>query len=529
MPAGHVIAVDLARVYATDASGKKKLRRILAWGDPVEVLAVTASRVTVKLTDFEEETDGGFTPVPLEGFIERPKAPLKTADVVVPRKDSRVLRVDFVDVQQGDGAVVETPDGKVVLVDGGDNQLFARYLASRFRGTRDDRPREIDCILVTHGDADHFLGLVEIHRSEAEARLPAKKRLFVHPARVYHNGLVKRPRKGHKEAELLGRTRTVKDPATGKDVTLLTGLEEDLLAVPDSEMNEPFLAWKQTLQAWRKRGAIRFRRLARGDDAAFDFLSSEGVTVEVLGPIPTQVGAVEGLRFLGNPPPGPRVGHESLELGSKGFGGKSASHTINGQSIVFRLRYGGFHFLFAGDLNDEAERTLTSAHNRGELSLQAEVLKVPHHGSADFSGAFLQAVAPVVSIVSSGDESARKEYIHPRATLMGALGRYGRLEEPLVLVTELAAFFSIEGFVDPRFHELTAAGRKAAKLERVLDPARRGRFFALSRTAFGLVMVRTDGQRLLVFTNSGLSSLKEAYAYRLDEWGKPEPATLRQA
>jgi hypothetical protein len=32
-----------------------------------------------------------------------------------------------------DGAVIESSDGKVTLVDGGDNQLFAPYLAGRFR------------------------------------------------------------------------------------------------------------------------------------------------------------------------------------------------------------------------------------------------------------------------------------------------------------------------------------------------------------------------------------------------------------
>ena len=35
----------------------------------------------------------------------------------------------------------------------------------------------------------------------------------------------------------------------------------------------------------------------------------------------------------------------------------------------------------------------------------AEVLKVPHHGSADFSPRMLEAVKPVLSVISSGDES----------------------------------------------------------------------------------------------------------------------------
>jgi len=41
----------------------------------------------------------------------------------------------------------------------------------------------------------------------------------------------------------------------------LTGLEDNLLNVPDTEMNEPFRAWKNALSEYHKRGKITFRRL----------------------------------------------------------------------------------------------------------------------------------------------------------------------------------------------------------------------------------------------------------------------------
>ena len=129
MAAAHVINVDLARVF--DAPEKGKFLRVMAWGDAVEVVRVTAEHVEVKLFTFEE-ADEGFTPVATSGFIV-PPAGVKPSTVVLPKADDRVLRVNFVDVQQGDGAVIETPGGKVILIDGGDNQLFARYLAGRFR------------------------------------------------------------------------------------------------------------------------------------------------------------------------------------------------------------------------------------------------------------------------------------------------------------------------------------------------------------------------------------------------------------
>jgi beta-lactamase superfamily II metal-dependent hydrolase len=524
MAAQHAINVDLAEI--TDAPQKGKFLTILAWGDAVEVLDITSKHVEVRTFKFEK-VDEGFKAVPSSGFIVPPKS-LKPSDVVIKRNESRVLKFNFVDVQQGDGSVIETPKGKVILIDGGDNVMFSRYLAARFRGSTETKPREIDCVLVTHGDADHFAGLTEIFRSETNAN--RSKRLFIHPRRVYHNGLVKRPSrmngKAVKETELLGETRTVGDPETGKDVLLITGLETDLLKVADEQMNRPFLDWKRALAAWKKRGPIQFRRLEKGDDDAFDFLEEEDIKVQVLGPIPTTIGNVRGLKFLGNPPRGPRIGHESLELDTSGFKGKSASHTINGHSIVFRLTYGNFNFLFTGDLNDEAARILTGAHTRGELNLQAEVFKVPHHGSADFSGALLQSVSPVVSIVSSGDESARKEFIHPRSTLVGALGKFSRLEEPLIFVTELVAFFQLEGLTFPEFHKLKDGVAVIKDGVAEINTKARKPYFGFSRAAFGIVQVRTDGQRLFVYTNSGQADLKEAYAYAIDPKGKLQPAPV---
>ena len=279
-------------------------------------------------------------------------------------------------------------------------------------------------------------------------------------------------------------------------------------------MNAPFKEWKNVLAEYNKRSKIKFRRLQFGDNDAFTFFNQGALRIDVLGPLVTEVAGKPALRFLGNPPAAPRIGHESLSLNEEDFKGYSASHTINGHSIVFRLVYGGFSYLFTGDLNDEASRFLTREHNAGNLNLQSEVFKVPHHGSADFSGAMFQAISPIVSVVSSGDESARKEYIHPRATLMGSLGKWSRIPEPLIFVTELVAFFNVEGW------SRLADAKKAAK---------RGQFFGFSRTAFGIVKTRTNGKRLFVYTDSGNVQMKEAYAYALDSSGLPQPSEVLRA
>jgi beta-lactamase superfamily II metal-dependent hydrolase len=505
-----IINVDLADVF--EQPDRKNFLHTLAWGDYIEVLETTDTHLRISMAKYEEKADGSILPVMTEAYICPTKSSgLKPADVVIPRKNNKVLKVNFVDVQQGDGAVIESPDGKIILVDGGDNQLFARYLAARFRGTSEENPKEIDCILVTHGDADHFAGLTKIYESETNSE--PKKRLFITPKRVYHNGLVKRPSRDETnkpipEKELLGPTEIVDGE------TVLTGLVDSLFDVLDAEMNLPFRQWKEALKKWNDRSEIEFRRIAFGDDDAFDFFKGDDLELSVLGPILTTKGEVTGLEFLGNPPKGPRIGHESLGLGEEGFKGFSASHTINGHSIVFRLRYGGFSFLFSGDLNDEASRILARKHQMGEINLRSEVFKVPHHGSADFFGAFLQMVSPIISVVSSGDESAKKEYIHPRATLMGALGRHSRVDEPLTFVTELVAFFNLEGW---------------ARLTNQEKSGKRGEFFAFSRTAYGIVKTRTDGSRFLIYTDSGKANMKEAYCYSLDGSGSPVPSPILRA
>jgi hypothetical protein len=308
---------------------------------------------------------------------------------------------------------------------------------------------------------------------------------------------VKRP-SNVRDERMLGATRRVR----GK--TIVTGLVADLRDVPHAEMNTQFRAWKHAFAAYTRRAPIEVRNLSRGDDGAFDFLAEDNVQVDVLGPILTWEDGVVGLSFLGAPRTRFGIGHESVR--ETEFVGKSASQTINGHSIVLRLTYGDWRILYAGDLNEQAEQTLLREHEAGRLELEADVFKVPHHGSADYSPSFLSAVAPVVWVVSSGDESARKEFIHPPATLMSALGRFARGDDPLVFVTELVAFFEVEGRA-----ELTGrpgAPRRSAR--RARSPS-----LAFSRAAFGIVKVRTDGKRLLVFTNSGQVRLKEAYAYEM--------------
>lgn len=90
----------------------------------------------------------------------------------------------------------------------------------------------------------------------------------------------------------------------------------------------------------------------------------------------------------------------------------------NENSIVLRVSYGSVDFLLTGDAETGAEgRMLASG-----LPVDAEVLKVSHHGSNSASSAeFLSAVAPHDAIISVGPNS----YGHPRSEVLQRLTDVG--------------------------------------------------------------------------------------------------------
>ncbi len=68
----------------------------------------------------------------------------------------------FCDVGQGDGILIKTPGGQDIIVDGGPSDYSMADCLSRHLPFWD---REIDAVYMTHPDADHLTGLVEIIRT----------------------------------------------------------------------------------------------------------------------------------------------------------------------------------------------------------------------------------------------------------------------------------------------------------------------------------------------------------------------------
>ena len=87
----------------------------------------------------------------------------------------------------------------------------------------------------------------------------------------------------------------------------------------------------------------------------------------------------------------------------------------NNQSVALRLVHGRAAFLFAADIEEEAEELLS----RSPAAIASAVLKVSHHGSGTSTiQPFLDRVSPVAAIISAGEDN---RFGHPAPDVVSRL------------------------------------------------------------------------------------------------------------
>lgn len=115
----------------------------------------------------------------------------------------------------------------------------------------------------------------------------------------------------------------------------------------------------------------------------------------------------------------PQVG-ETYDLGEAFFtiiapNEDDYGDNINNYSVGIRLVHGENAFIFTGDAEIQAEEDMLG----NGIPLDADVLKVGHHGSHDASSAeFVEAVSPKYAVISCGKEN---DYGHPHKETLAIL------------------------------------------------------------------------------------------------------------
>ena len=274
------------------------------------------------------------------------------------------LRVHFFDVGQGDAALIVTPGGRQLLIDGGpEAEGAARALARTLPGG----DRSLDLVALTHLDADHSRGLLEtLDRYRVGAvleglRPPEAAMLPQWAARLERHNLRSIPlRAGHA-------------------VELEPGLTLETL-------NPPMLPSANA------------------------------------GANTNDTGAAANANNNGNTA-NPNNANDSGNNPNSGGGGNDNAYAAGGLGannggVVLRLEYGAVSILLAADIEAETEERLL----REGVLQPSTLLKVPHHGSnTSTTAAFLEAVSPQAAIVSVG---AGNPYGHPSPAVMERLAAH---------------------------------------------------------------------------------------------------------
>ena len=483
-------SADGKRTYLYEQDRSTRVREVI-WGD---FLRITADRA--------------------DGWLEvdwAAKSPKQRRTLYIPKSDTveqRPLEIVFVDVGQGDGAVVISPETgakeRITVIDAGEAGNMHAFLAARFRTYRGF---DFSSAILTHPDKDHYLGFQSLFADHG-----------IGFDTVYHNGLVERAVSG--TWEKIGKPQV--DPANG--LSYVHALAVDRAAIAAEFTQVPAnsrLLFPQLMKAALDNPRIRDIRMLSTAHATLEdqrawmpgFAPSDGrgYTIQVLGPVvePDAQGA-------------PRL----RRLGSYG-------ETKNGHSVLLRLQYGAFSILFGGDLNEPAEKFLLQ-HYSGQSryprkgtadyaqmiadaarSFRAEVMKSCHHGSDKVTDAFLTTVNPAAFIISSGDAEG---HVHPRPDLLGRLGQFGRGGAPVILSTELqrsSRAMESRETVDAILADIDqlANGVTKAQLDKLKDDVRH-----LARSnveVYGAIYLKTDGQQLITaFKIESGSDLKKWFWFR---------------
>jgi beta-lactamase superfamily II metal-dependent hydrolase len=463
--------------WLRDAPNGKQKATMLLWGDRVRTGDTSGAWVKVKARGDE-------------GWVKRAELGGKS-----------LLELYFIDVGQGDGVLIRTPDHRHVMVDGGFNRAMqpsgknaADFVDWKFVKDYGQKLIELDAMIASHNDADHFGGLWDLCSQEESAagELNAegvKVEGFYHAGLSWWKGSPKRT---------LG---PFVDSSEGAMWTRLLGNRASALAATGTGSGPKLHGdWAEFI------GCLLKTRKKNGQPTPFQRLSHEDGYLPGFEP----AAGAASIRVLG--PPGHEVGGKPA---LRKFSGGDSINT-NGQSILMRVDYGRARILLTGDLNTESQLALLEFYQGNVQELECDVAKACHHGSDDVSYRFLQALRPAVTVISSGDNESHD---HPRPGIVAASATTGfltidkdRIVTPLVYSTELARShkFSKAELLTIRQEPGSPLEFKNAALKRASVQVKKlsGRTNTLDMTEalilsdliYGLVNVRTDGERILCAT-----------------------------
>ena len=274
------------------------------------------------------------------------------------------LKIFYIDVGQGDAALLEA-DGLVMVIDGGPDTSLVKFLRKRRTAVRaaneqagiPNEPRlHIDYMVLTHPDLDHYQGLTHVLNDDDFS-----------VGTLLHNGLVRYGEPAGMDLDLGTRAPGPNgEPGISADLSDVASTQAlidsgDVLTA-NGGLNKfgRFLFAAVGAHTAGRLGEMRTlsRHDPTGPTPTLDTGASP-VAVEVLGPVPLTAPGANPVLLPAFPDP-----HDVTPQNPQPA--PSDSHTINGNSIVLRVRFGTKKFLFGGDLNQPSQLYLSGRYPRPE-------------------------------------------------------------------------------------------------------------------------------------------------------------------
>ncbi len=113
---------------------------------------------------------------------------------------------------------------------------------------------------------------------------------------------------------------------------------------------------------------------------------------------------------------------------------------LNNNSVVLKLDYYNYSFLFTGDIEKEVESEILQL---GE-NIDVDFLKVAHHGSSTSNSEdFIKKVSPEISVIQLGVDN---DYGHPHDGALSVLEKYSKSIYRTDLNGTVSLYFTDEGY-----------------------------------------------------------------------------------
>jgi beta-lactamase superfamily II metal-dependent hydrolase len=462
------VSIDTTPLFET-SDGKKVIIKLL-WGDLVTPVDNTGSNQS-----FIKVTARGKT-----GYICKEHI-----------GNESLLELYFIDVGQGDGILIKTPDERHIMIDGGykrsaqqSGKNTADFVDWKFSRDYGLKEMVLDAMISTHNDADHYGGLWDLinPNEQSELNIDSAK---VNVKKFYHTGVAWLKKDGKRS---LG-------PIKDKKLTLLVNDLPDIKKMlTNGQEGYTFQGdWASFMQCIVDRGIVS-QRISNKTQSLIEFDSSD-FSIKVLSPLEYD--------YNGSP------AYENLGVASK---------NTNGHSISLRIDYKSVKIFLAGDLNAESQKRILNIYKDNIKELACDVAKSCHHGSEDCSFEFLTHLSASATIISSGDAEGHN---HPRPSIVAASAITGhklinndKIITPLVYSTEISRSYKIGSMeklylintkqtlgkktdINVTYKEINAGDLKpTTKTKSFWDKK------IVGGIIYGLVNVRTDGKKILCATLS---------------------------